>query len=898
MSSPSNYHRNGAHSRSFYPSLASISSADSGQIYGSTREMGPPPLDFPPQPVEIDLNSFTRTLPSPSTAGSNHWDPMFQPHAFGEASYVSPNMARVPQLQIDGQGRGPKQDPLVQWYASNDGPWVPKVIPDVAPAERIQATQAGNRNLVSYGNQYRQPNPSEAGSVQFGVPNSDSGYGTRRSVGNTSVFSADVAERDQDCQSLAGHLDNFQPFQGLNEILPGRDSRISDSWAPRPISIGSDSSGLICQTCQKPVKTQSELKKHNLRHTKPFKCSVDMCPRKDGFSTINDLDRHTRSKHPGATPESASTKTYHCYVPGCKSRGKTWPRLDNFRSHLKRVHHHNMTTEEIEDMIRRAESNESAMLNADQKHVPIEPPSQTPWRPASPAVHENKLEPHLEPVHPDRVDSPRPVPPREPQMDKLVTEPVPQEERNPQPDIQRPITIQLPEISPTRTKTPVGKFSVLAPAGQANSVINAADNAKPNSSPKASSVPAKAARQNDGAISDNLTEVIRAVLSGASIQDPHGQGTNRASLPNGRTPLGSSDILSGQTDHIKTADSPCSETDSIESRESKQAEEIKEIIKTIRNLGYIVQKETTQPTRQNSGSISGNRSSNIVSCNRCNKFQGRPCELKKHMKRHDKPYGCTFLECGKSFGSKNDWKRHENSQHFQLEAWRCDKQLPKGGACSKLCYRRQNFEEHLKQEHQIPDDADALTDALEGCRIGRSCDARFWCGFCVKLVDLKEKGLAAWTERFDHIDDHFMGRKSFSKQNILQWVPVDGSAKLEGDSGSRPDMSRGKGASDDQSSPTSGSPSGSCSSDAGGSAGCSPDATTVEASGATNTKRRHSDGDDGSRPKKQPRTATPKEVTIFCCQCHIGHNLRFNEYCSICPDGHSFCDRCSREHPD
>jgi hypothetical protein len=148
------------------------------------------------------------------------------------------------------------------------------------------------------------------------------------------------------------------------------------------------------------------------------------------------------------------------------------------------------------------------------------------------------------------------------------------------------------------------------------------------------------------------------------------------------------------------------------------------------------------------------------------------------MKRHNRPYGCTFLSCSKKFGSKNDWKRHENSQHFQIETWRCDGQRPEGGACSKVCYRKQSFQEHLKKEHNFSDDEDTLNEKVEDCRIGRNCQDRFWCGFCIKLIGLKKKGLDAWTERFDHIDDHFMGRSGLIAQDIQDWIPVDGSGKV------------------------------------------------------------------------------------------------------------------------
>lgn len=272
------------------------------------------------------------------------------------------------------------------------------------------------------------------------------------------------------------------------------------------------------------------------------------------------------------------------------------------------------------------DSNETVKPSADQNHVLFESPPQSPQRWPDPAIDENDLDPHLGPIHPDREDSLPPIARKEPQMDSSVTEYVPQEEKDPQTDFQRDATIRLLDIFPTRARTPENKItleSVLAPAGQANVAMKAADNAELNLTPKPSAL-AKAARQNAMSTSDaDLKEVIREVLSRASIPDPHNQGSNGTAAADGRTRLASS-YFSEQTDRIKAAGSPCSETDSLESRELKQAEEI---LKTIRNLGYIVQKETTQPAKHNSGSSSSNTSGKFVTCNRCDRFRGRPCEL-------------------------------------------------------------------------------------------------------------------------------------------------------------------------------------------------------------------------------------------------------------------------------
>lgn len=61
----------------------------------------------------------------------------------------------------------------------------------------------------------------------------------------------------------------------------------------------------------------------------------------------------------------------------------------------------------------------------------------------------------------------------------------------------------------------------------------------------------------------------------------------------------------------------------------------------------------------------------------------------------------------------------------------------------------------------------------DACRIGRNCQKRFWYGFRRVLVDLKSKGVDAWTERFDHIDNHFMGRNGNVKRGIENCMPID-----------------------------------------------------------------------------------------------------------------------------
>ncbi|RGP68127.1 hypothetical protein FLONG3_8301 [Fusarium longipes] len=168
----------------------------------------------------------------------------------------------------------------------------------------------------------------------------------------------------------------------------------------------------------------------------------------------------------------------------------------------------------------------------------------------------------------------------------------------------------------------------------------------------------------------------------------------------------------------------------------------------------------------------GKSQSQLHKCQDCDKAFPRLCELKKHQKRHSKPYGCTFIDCSKTFGSKNDWKRHESIQHYQLERWICTcTKSNTGELCGKICHRRESFRSHLTKEHDISDPSE-LEEKVDTCRKGRHCDAHFWCGFCQETIEIKETE-NTWTKRCDHIDDHFSGR-GVPKKDISEWVHEKG----------------------------------------------------------------------------------------------------------------------------
>jgi hypothetical protein len=71
-----------------------------------------------------------------------------------------------------------------------------------------------------------------------------------------------------------------------------------------------------------------------LKHNKPHKCDFPGCIRTDGFGTVNDLNRHKQSVH----KVRSLLRSFLCAAPSCKAADKIWPRYDNFKQHVERMH--------------------------------------------------------------------------------------------------------------------------------------------------------------------------------------------------------------------------------------------------------------------------------------------------------------------------------------------------------------------------------------------------------------------------------------------------------------------------------------------------------------------------------------------------------------------------------
>jgi hypothetical protein len=227
------------------------------------------------------------------------------------------------------------------------------------------------------------------------------------------------------------------------------------------------------------------------------------------------------------------------------------------------------------------------------------------------------------------------------------------------------------------------------------------------------------------------------------------------------------------------------------------------------------------------------------------------------MKRHDRPYGCTYPKCSKKFGSKNDWKRHENSQHYQHESWRCDEKSEDGASCGKVSYTADNARAHFTKIHKVNDvDAGRKIDQRH---ISHNNQVLFWCGFCDMEINLTEKGFDAWNQRFNHIDDHFMGRNGQAKRKIVEWKQNFEGMRVSPKSSS----SNEEEASSDS---TESSPS---SINSSGSRDPSPQRVSEEVASAPQKRKRESSDEQQERPAKHIKHGK-HEPRIFCVR--ILHN--------------------------
>lgn len=105
---------------------------------------------------------------------------------------------------------------------------------------------------------------------------------------------------------------------------------------------------------EKPNIVLRIFRKHDQRHKKAFTCSYPNCPKSgqgQGFGTINDLNRHIRSKHQEAEADGRPSQVFSCHFPECQEKVRKFTRPDNYGVHLNRCH--GMNKVDIKGIIQR-----------------------------------------------------------------------------------------------------------------------------------------------------------------------------------------------------------------------------------------------------------------------------------------------------------------------------------------------------------------------------------------------------------------------------------------------------------------------------------------------------------------------------------------------------------------
>ncbi|KAK6339905.1 hypothetical protein TWF718_009292 [Orbilia javanica] len=194
-----------------------------------------------------------------------------------------------------------------------------------------------------------------------------------------------------------------------------------------------------------------------------------------------------------------------------------------------------------------------------------------------------------------------------------------------------------------------------------------------------------------------------------------------------------------------------------------------------------IKAEDIRPPRQAATETENVAESYRCTAPKCGKTFTKKSEWKKHMQRHRRPFFCTFHWQERSevqrFGSKDDWRRHEEHRHYQSEFYKCP-----GGpheSCRGAWALRSDFEKHLEERHKPivtswtsidgSINEDTKKDFFQKHHNGTDyVEDNFWCGFCAKLIPIPPEmtGRRGKEIRVNHVADHFHKEQ----KDIRLWV--------------------------------------------------------------------------------------------------------------------------------
>ncbi|KAI9852621.1 MAG: hypothetical protein M1838_000069 [Thelocarpon superellum] len=583
-------------------------------------------------------------------------------------------------------------------------------------------------------------------------------------------------------QDLATHADLVQHLIRVHHVSAGA-SLVNPPLRHPPSEHGSSRTGsqertLVCVYCGRQCRNPSLLRKHVARHEKPYVCVVSECPREDGFANRNDLIRHMHTVH----KESCDGKVWYCPSALCKRKEKAWRRRDNMSIHLKKVHE----SEDYEDLYQRAEEAANARLRP-LGATPEDASTRDAQHPQnSSCARESAFDVTVLPDctfrQPDwsLALGTYDVSANAGDFEGLTTA----HPSNCHPDLLRPAEDVQGDLNLSLSRDPVlhGLDLTLVQADASSAPLTPqAPTSKLEHPP---SVRETAMTEDDAPLvadpsplwpdsswTEFITETLRRCEQDVVVRVVEALRQERRQ---GRT--------EDCSDSSPTSSSAACAASAPKSPDPKQAggdkgpeekagvlrsftprpdEMMKRVhVSFMAHLSEMVRQYQDEADDAGPEDFSrcgrgGSRNRKTIVCPRphCMKQLLRPCDLRKHLKRHDLPYFCTFLGCKRRFASKMDWKQHENAQHTHEELWRCRQKKDGERECTSQFSRPQNFVHHLKKHHAM-EDREATRMETRERHVSLTEPRDYWCGFCRRMMRIRGQAPRATDDRFDHIASH------------------------------------------------------------------------------------------------------------------------------------------------
>lgn len=629
---------------------------------------------------------------------------------------------------------------MEQWV--NSGSWVPPIAP-AATTNPYASMGYANRALTYVS--------SDCGAV------GDSGY-----------YGSGPAYSFQSTSSIQEEEESIDPrfIEQLNDINVAFTMQPSTALPQEnlnPLRLAPDNSkphvkdtSLCCSHCGKKFRTRCEQRKHWQRHEKPYRCDHKDCKAiGKGFSSSNDLARHKKTVHLECAPGDVQ---YICRHGSCGQKDplKLWLRTDNFRSHLFRIHGVQKAADsQLGEYIYRPTTMNQELngvgtaipyvdMDPQSSMISIRDPTDglgdtTMSVSSFPGRASTSVSPHF-----DMID----------EMLHTLEKPA---------DESRMDMRQVMGDEYIRADI-LNQYQFTTPAAEALADQNRLEQQQVKEDPAFGRMNGylNVEEREDFALSDDVSETEDE--EAAVVPESHLHDEFFPKLLPSESSEYASDVAGNEadsnTDDIEHPDGAAgSSIDWLRAKETLGSLPMSFIQSYVQEYGAIEERKTTVMEV-------GARKKPVV-CSSCGKAFQRLCELKKHKKRHEKPYGCTHYQCSRKFGSKNDWKRHENSQHPEPEAWSCGEK-----GCVLFCHGPDSLKSHLRDAHRLVDE-DVIDERVANSRLGRRCDSRFWCGFCVRVIEIAEGDIDMWTKRYDHIDDHLFGKRGLPKNDISAWRYIE-----------------------------------------------------------------------------------------------------------------------------